>query len=213
MININTFAEEIAVPLNRQFDAAYLEYLKSLIIGYRATILKQEYDKLGRFPAGSEESICLPLIRVSPIECCISEELDCRVVRTKDKVPTQVRNNYNAEPFLFVGTGDMSTSWTFSNPDMIQDIMTGTRFMKDSTFYAYYNNYIYAFNTPNDKVGIRLVSANPLELLNLKDCNGKPCKTDIFIDDDMKRLIKQFIAEEFARIQPSTDDKEIKIDE
>jgi hypothetical protein len=213
MININTFAEEVAIIYNKQFDEPYLEFIKSLIIGYRATILKQEYDKYGRFPAGSEESICLPLKRVSPVECCVGEDLDCRVARTVDKVPSQVRNNFNSEPFLFVGTGNMEKSWSFANSDAVKHILEGSRFMSSVTFYTFLNGYIYAFNTPNEKVGIRLVASNPFELLELKNCDGKPCKEEVLIEDDMKRLIHQFITERLGNPNEPIDDREIKINE
>jgi len=213
MITLNTFAEEIATIFNKQFDFAFLELLKSSIIGYRATILKQEFDKNGRFPRGSEDSLCLPLVRVSPIECCVSEDIECEVVRTEDRVPSSIRTNIYSDPFMFVGTSNMEKAFTFSRVENVKSIIEGTKFIKDATYYDYYNGYIYVFNYPGRKLAVRDVFSNPLELLELINCDGKPCKEEVYIDDDMKRLIKQFIIEEFRSVRQVPQQQEIKLNE
>jgi hypothetical protein len=213
MITLKTFAEEITTIFDKQFDFAFNETIKSSIIGYRATILKQEIDKNGRFPRGSEHSLCLPLVRVKPIECCISEDLDCYVARTKDKVPSSVRANFFSDPFLFVGTSNMEKSFTYSKASEVKYTIEASKFLKNNVYYDHFNDYIYTFNYEGGKLGVRDVFSNPLELLKLKNCDGKPCIEDVYIEDDMKRVIKQMILEEFRAIRNIPEEQQIRLNE
>jgi hypothetical protein len=213
MIEIKQFAEEISTLFNKQFDFAFNQLLQSSIIGYRATILKQEFDKNGRFPRGSEESLCLEITSVSATECCVSEDLECEVRRTKYKVPKPIRTNLFSDPFLFVGTSNMERAFTYQRAENVKLVLESSKFLKDRVFYDYFNDYIYVFNYEGGKVGIRDVFSNPMELLELKDCDGNPCKTDVYIDDDMKRMIKQMVLEEFRVIRQVPDEQQIRLNE
>lgn len=213
MINIKVYAEEVSTLFNKQFDYAFNQLIISKAIGYRATILKQEFDKNGRFPRGSEDVLCLKLIRVKPIECCISEELECTVARTEFQVPSAIRTNFFGDPFLFVGSSNMEKAFTYGKADTVKDIIGGTRFNKNGVYYDYFNRYIYVFGSDAGKVGIRDHFSNPLELLELKNCDGKPCAEDIYLEDDMKRAITQMILEEFRVVREVPDDKQIRIND
>lgn len=213
MINIKQFAEEISTLLNKQFDEPFNALLESSIIGYRATILKQEFDKNGRFPRGSESAICLPLISVKPIECCISEELDCTVRRTKDKVPSAVRTNFFSDPFMFVGTANMEKAFTYGKSDTVKYTLESSKFNKDGIYYDYFNDYIYVFNYEGGKLGVRDIFSNLLQLKELINCDGKSCLEDIYIEDDMKRAIKQMVLEEFRITRTVPEEQQVKINE
>ena len=213
MININQFAEEIATLFNRQFDIPFIEVLKSSIVGYKATILKQEFDKNGRFPRGSEYNLCLPLVRVKPTECCASEDLDCYIARTVNEVPSAVRTNTFTDPFLFVGTSNMEKAFSYARADSVKYIIDSNKFSNDNMYYDYFNRYIYTFNYEGGKIGVRDVFSNPLELMLLKGCEGKPCIDAVYIEDDMKRLIKQFILEEYKSLKVVPEEQQIKINE
>ena len=213
MVTLKQFAEEITTLMDRQFDHAFNELIKSSIIGYRATILKQEIDKNGRFPRGSEHSLCLPLIRVKPIECCISEDLDCYVARTEDKVPSSVRANFFSDPFMFVGTSNMEKAFTYAKADTVKYTIESSKFLQNSAFYDYFNDYIYTFNYEGGKLGVRDIFSNPLELLELKNCDGKPCINEVYIEDDMKRMIKQMILEEFRITRTVPEEQQIRLNE
>jgi hypothetical protein len=213
MTDVKILAEEISTLLNKQFDYAFNQMLISSIIGYRATILKQEFDKNGRFPRGSEDSLCLKLINVAATECCASEDLECEVRRTEFKVPKSIRTNFFSDPYMFVGTSNMEKAFTYSRSENVKLLLEGTKFMKTGVYYDYFNEYIYVFNYEGGKLGVRDVFSNPLELLQLKDCDGNPCKTDVGIDDDMKRMVKQMILEEFRVVRQLPDEQQIRINE
>lgn len=214
MTDVKIIVAELAELFKKPFDNPFNVYLTNVIIGYRATILKQEYDKNGRYPIGSESSLVLPLTSVSPVECCCSEDLDCKVLRTKDKVPSAVRGNFKPDPFLYVGTSNGAVAFTYSQPHMIDNILTGgSKFLTNDVFYASYNNYIYTFNYDGGRLGVRDVFSNPLELLTLQNCDGNPCIDTVFIEEDMKRVIKQMVIEEFRSTGEAIEDQEVKINE
>ena len=213
MTEIKVFAEEIATIFNKQFDLPFLEVLKQSIIGYRATILKQEFDKNGRFPRGSEQKICLKLKKVKAVECCIDEVIECEVSRTIDRVPSGVRTNNMSTPFLFVGSANAEKAFTYAPSYTIKNILEGNKFTKSDTYYDYVDGYIYIFNSATQRINVRDVFGNPLELLNLTNCEGKPCLEAVYIDDDMKRLIKQFILEEYRSVRQVPETQEIKLNE
>lgn len=212
MTDINILVAELAEIFKRPLDYPFSLMLTNSAIGYRATILKQEYDKNGRYPLGSEDNIILPLIRVSAIECCCGEDLECQVSRTKNRVPSAVRGNFKPDPFLYVGTANGAQPFTYSQPHMIENILTGSKFLRNDAFYSFYNSFIYTFNYEGGRLGVRDVFSNGQELLDAKDCDGKPCINTIYIEDDMKRIIKQMIMEEF-KPNDKKDNEEVAINE
>lgn len=212
MEDIKVLVAELAEVFKRPLDYPFSVMLTTSAIGYRATILKQEYDKNGRYPLGSEDSIILPLIRVSAVECCCGEDLECQVSRTKTRVPSAVRGNFKPDPFLYVGVSNGSKPFTYSQPHMIESILTGSKFLRNDQFYSFYNGFLYTFNYEGNRVGVRDVFSNGLELLNARDCDGKPCIDTIYIEDDMKRIIKKMIMEEF-KPDDKQDDEEVAINE
>lgn len=212
-VTLVSFRDEIAGDMNKTTDFGFKKRLETKIIGYRATLLKQEFDKNGRYPSGSESEICIPMTQVKETECCSSGDDDCYVMRSTDKVPSPIRKNYNSDPFLFVGTANKEQSFSFIVPEIYESIRKGTRFIKNSSFYAYYNEYVYVFNNTGDKIAIRDPFSNPLQLLEVKDCSGLPCKKDVYIEDDLKRVVKQMIFEEFRALGIIPSNKEIKLNE
>lgn len=215
---LETFVAEIAALYGKDFDFAFKKQIESSVIGFRASLLKQEYDRNGRFPTASIDFIKLKLKSVSANECCIdSEETQCSVMRTEVEVPNPVRSNTNPEPFLFVGTARQEKEYTFINPEDLKDIIDGTRFMRNAIFYTHYNDYIFVIvfgeGSINGKVGIRFVPANPTQLLELTDCDGKPCKEEIHIEEDLKKTIRQMIIEDINRSRGIFPSKEVKLNE
>lgn len=212
MTDLKILVAELAEIFKRPLDYPFSVMLTNSAIGYRATILKQEFDKNGRYPLGSEDNIILPLTRVSAIECCCSEDLDCKVSRTKDRVPSAVRGNFKPDPFLYVGESGGAKAFTYAQPHMIENILTGSKFLKNDAFYSFYNSFIYTFNFEGSKLAVRDVFSNGQELLDAKDCDGKSCIDTIYIEDDMKRVIKKMIMEEF-KPEEKVDDEAVEINE
>lgn len=212
MTDLKILVAELAEIFKRPLDYPFSVMLTSSAIGYRATILKQEFDKNGRYPLGSEDNIILPLKRVSAIECCCADDLECQVNRTRDRVPSPVRGNFKPDPFLYVGESNGSKAFTYAQPHIIENILTGSKFLKNDAFYSFYNGFLYTFNFEGGKLGIRDVFSNGQELIDAKDCNGKPCIDTIYIEDDMKKVIKQMIMEEF-KSDERADDEAVEINE
>lgn len=118
-----------------------------------------------------------------------------------------------SDPFIFVGSSNLEKAFTYSQAHTIKNIIDGSKFIKNEIYYDVINNYIYLFNFEGGKIAVRDVFSNPSELLELNDCDGKPCIDSIFIEDDMKRLIKQFILEEFRSVRQIPEQQELKINE
>ena len=214
MDTLTVLVEDIAFLLNKDFDWAFKEKVKFSCISYRATLAKQEFDKYGRWSTGLIDSICLNLIEVPQTECCINSDVECTVTRTKYNVPAPIRTNRFPDPFTFVGTSNNEVAFTFVQPEEVNNILCGTKFMKKiGNLYAYFNNYIYIFNNEGRKLSIRGAFANPLDLLSLQDCDGNNCKDSIDINEDMKNTIKRMVLEEFGYTKVIPPNKEVQLDE
>lgn len=210
--DVDTVAAEIAQITDKIQDIPFTRMLKNLVIGNRATILKQQYDRDGRFPSGSEDSITVPIKSV-PSNECMNDEIDCTVFRTTQKIPRPIRKNRNPIPFSFVGNLNQENSFIFVKPEEVKPFRQGNRFIKDKPLYTYYNDYIYLFNHEGGKITIREVFADPRELKNVIDCDKKPCKISVELDEDMKRVIKMMIYEELRQFNKLPEEQSIKINE
>jgi DNA-binding ferritin-like protein (Dps family) len=105
----------------------------------------------------------------------------------------------------------MEKEITFIKSEGLKNALEGTKFMKHGAFYTYFNDYIFTFGYEGGKINVRSIFSNPLELLELTNCDGKPCAEDVFIEDDMKRTIKIMIMDEFNRIKNKVEAKEVEI--
>lgn len=214
MTDINIISAELGVLLDKPFDNPFQYTLNSMLLGYRATILKQEFDKNGRYPSGTnQQTLVLPLINVSASECCCSDDCECTVRRTKDKVPMPIRGNFKPEPFLYVGNSNMGAAFTYARVNEIENILRYSKFIRNEAYYDYYNEYIYVFNFPGNKLGVRDAFSNPSELLSLKSCSGQMCADTIMIEDDMKKVLKQMVLEEFGVVKKIIEDIDTRINE
>lgn len=210
--DLDKIAIEVAHTVGKVQDIPFERWVKEVTIATRATILKQQYDRDGRFPSGTKDSVTIPMVQVPAIECT-DDEIDCTVYRTVQKIPRPIRKNRTSVPFSFVGNAKQSLSFIYVEPEEVKPFREGNRFIKDKSLYAYYNDYIYTFNHEGGKVTIREVFADPRELKDLLDCDKKPCKSFIEIDEDMKRVIKMMIFEELHQFNKIPDDTSIKINE
>lgn len=209
----DAFVAETAALFGKDFDHAFKKMIESSAIGYRASLLKQEFDKNGRFPTASLDPFCMSLIKVPAIECCLNDNVECDVSRTKFRVPAPIRTNRFADPFLFVGTGNREVAFTFVQFENIQNVLEGTKFISQSLMYAYDGTYIFTFNYEGNKIAIRSVVANRYELRDTVGCNGKPCAEEVYLEEDMKKTIRQMIIEDFRGVGILPKEREININE
>lgn len=207
------FIAEIASLFGKDFDHAFKKGLEFAVIGFRATLLRQEYDKHGRFPSTSQHSICLELTSSTPGECCLGDQVQCNVQRTVNKVPSPIRTARNPEPFVFVGSSEQEIAFTFTNPEYMKLILEGSKFRSKSFMYAHYNDYIYTFNYEGGKVAVRAAFANPLQLLEATSCGSVPCIERFDIEQDLRKVIKQMVLEDYRALGIIPETKEVKINE
>lgn len=212
MNDIDILAHSIADALGKGDDVPFVRRMANTVIEYRATILKQEFDKNGRFSPNNEDSITVPMKAV-PTSECLNEEVDCVVFRTEDKIPRPIRKGRSTVPFSFVGSSNQEVSFIFVKPEEVNSIICGTKFIKASSLYAYFNDYIYTFNHDAGRITIRDTFSDPRELLTLKGCENTPCKTNIEIDEDMKRIIKMMIYEEIRQFNKLPENETIHLNE
>lgn len=210
--DINNIASEVAILMGKSFDIPFKRGLANSAVQVRATILKQQYDRDGRYPSGSEDAITIPMQKVPAAEC-LSDEIDCEVHRTVDKVPRPIRKNRTSIPFTFVGNSTQEVSFIFLKPEEVYSFIHGTRFINKDAVYMYYNDYIYTANHVGGKITIRDAFEDPRELLTLQGCDKKPCKISIDIDETMKTQIKTIMIETMNRFRPVQEEVPIRINE
>jgi hypothetical protein len=204
-------AQELAYDFNRALDQEFIARVKLALIGYRATIIKEQYNKTGIFASSLLESFCVKLVQVSESECCSTGDSKCKVWRSEYKLPDPVRTK-DGTNFVFVGNVNATEPYTFIQPEDYINIKKGTRFAKNLKFYTHYNGYIYIFNGGNNqKIRVRYIPDNPEELLDLKSCDGKPCIEEVSVPEDMKRLMKEWFKIEMNGKEVSKSE-EIQVD-
>lgn len=213
MDSLVSLVSEIASIFNKDFDFAFKERIKRACIGYRATLAKQEFDKNGRWSTGLIDPICLPVISVPKIECCLNDEIQCSVRRTKNKVPAPIRTNRFPDPFVFVGTSNQEKAFTYTTPEVVSLVLSGNKFTNKMLMYSYFGDYIYLYNYEGGKIHIRAPFANPFQLLELENCDGNPCIEEIQIEEDLKSTIKRMVLEEFGVTKRIPKDNEIRLNE
>jgi hypothetical protein len=208
--DIRMLALEVAGNTSKDWDIPFVRRMEESVVEYRATILKQEYDKNGRFPSGNEDTVTIEIINVPPAEC-LDDSITCEVRRTKYRVPKPIRKNRTPTPFNFVGSTNQEYPFMFTRPEEVKSFLRGTKFIKAKALYAYYNDYVYIFNYEGSKITIRSVFSDPRQLLELLDCDKKPCKVDILLDGDMKRTIKMMVYEELRQFNKLPEDQTVRL--
>jgi hypothetical protein len=209
-MTIQSLAEEIAFDYNKSFDKETTRRLELAIIGYRASIIREEYARTGRFSNNLVVTLTLKVIGVPEEECCTKVE-GCKIQRTELKVPKPVRVK-DGTSFLYVGDTDGGTPFTFAQISEINFLEKGNRFAKKRPYYTYENGYIYIHNVNTSKIRISFVPDNLEDLGEIKDCHGDVCDIDLTIPSDMSKQIKALIKAEQSGIQPPIS-KDIKIDQ
>ena len=220
MASLSTIAQTIADNIGKPFDELLLERLKYEIVSKRATLLRNDFTKNKMIYQQLVQSIdCIKMEKVSSNECC-SVDLgdDCKVSKSVEKVPTPLRMKENSSPFNYVGGINMTTPFTYTLPEKVP-FMMGRRYgKKNRIYYAYVNEHIYAFHlygqSAVEKISLRGIWEDPVELAELKTCSGEACATidDFPIPRDMEDPIKRLIYDELKAMDVSME-SEISIDE
>lgn len=188
----------ICYELKRPTDSDLRIIVQKLIITSRANLIKQKFEATGDYPQTAILSTCFTTEKVASTLCC-GVDLGCYVLRTTVDVPKPIEIIQSETNFLFVGGIDIikGKSFGYIRPEAVKYIKN-RKFTSKNVFYTYLNNRIIIFNNSNalEKLTIRYVPANPLELAALSDCSGKPCfdlDDSTFLEDHWEDAITKFI--------------------
>lgn len=209
-------AEIIAERAGKQFNVAFIEEMKDLVVIHRARILTNILEKKPQQKKLYSQSIVLELTEANRDECAELSNCACEdVTVTTVQVPTPLKTGTN--PFDFVGSpgGYVAFGWT---------TFGGERYTKHSPLtgknarYTLLNNKIYIFNDLNtEKIRVEAVWDDPRVLANYS-CSAEeniPCYTatnDFVADAAIAELVINDILTKELRLLPEKEPIQVKTD-
>lgn len=207
MPTLKEITYEIVDNFGKTNDYSFVKRIENLVISMKATVIRQEYDKTGRIHTSNVYSLELDTELV-PDNMVLGNtgDIDCFIIKTIDKVPKPLRLKRTSS-FDFVGDTNSEVSYTEISVEMWKHFRKGSRFIGNTVFFMYVNEYLYIFNRKKGKIALRYVPADERDLFELKNAIGSPCEEEeIIIDEDMSRLIRKLIYEEMATPIPKNDE-------
>jgi hypothetical protein len=154
-----------------------LEQIKFNVKHYRAMFIRRDFARNGFVSKTLEQDLgCLDIIKVDASKCCNLPET-CSVYRTNVKLPRTVRFNFN-DAFTFIGkpngTGTIPRVEAYEIEYLMYD-----KYTKNTIKYYVIDEYIYIYNPKGlEKINVRGVFEDPLEVYNFKECADSPCYDD-----------------------------------
>lgn len=216
-MNLIAISELLAERGGRLFDNPFQKELQDLIILYRARYIANRIEKKKFTRLGYTQSFLVPIVEVNREECQELPECLCEAAfKTTKKIPLPITDGTTLFDYVGAPGGFKSFGWTtFGNEILLRNSPITGKFPR----YAYVNQYIYAFNAPNDEnLRIEGVFGDP-RLLSEFTCDGStPCYTsssDFPVDEQMLQLIIKGISTEILKIEerePAIDKIDIKTD-
>lgn len=180
MASLNQITDNILGDLGKPFDYVLSQRIKFAIKMYRSLYIRNDFEKNGGLNADTfVQRFTIPLIKVTGIDACGMDSLDCAVLRTQTKIPKPVRRKTNS-PFRFVGSANGKESFSkYSITDL--QYLQEERFSFTQKIYDYVNDYIFILTTSNlDFITVEDIFDEPDKVLEL--CiNSDKCFSD---DDD-----------------------------
>jgi len=150
-----------------------LRQIKFNIKFYRAMLIRRDYARNLLVSRHHEQQIsCMELITVDASQCC-SLPADCKVSRTKLKLPRTIRlNNYEG----ITHVGDVTGIHTIPQVDVVTvQFLPHDRFTKNTRKAYMIEDYLYVYNPDGiDAINIRGFFEDPEELAAY-DCGGAGC--------------------------------------
>lgn len=211
---LNTYVETLATLVKKPFDYPTQVIIKGFIITARQALVRQQYEKTGLLPSNSVASFCQPLENKSSTECC-GIELGCELPTTVNQIPVpiELKDEIN---FLFVGEVTGIKPFTFLKPAEIRFVKY-RKFSSNEVYYSWINRKIIIINKPAlEKIKLRYLPADPTELININDCDNKPCwdiEDNILIEGHWEDAITKMVLPKVERLlsqQISVDTDENK---
>jgi hypothetical protein len=177
---------------------------------YRAMLVRRDFARNGLVTRHLEQSLgCIKLKPVNASQCC-NLPLDCKVVRSVEKIPRTIRFNFT-DAITYVGAVDGTTRIPLIEPHMVKYLPYDT-YTKDSTKAYMIEDYLYLVND-NDIgfVNVRGVFEDPEEISRF-DCDGTDCynsKSEFPMPMDMLQMITSGIIQGEMGLLSSTITDEI----
>lgn len=149
-------------------------YIYSLILKYAKTFIKRQdtLDSLLRFNSLFVALPCVELIEVDKIEACCNIKSNCKIMRTKEKIPKPLES-LNGLLIRTVSSIDGSTEVYMTEPGTYTSMTkTSTHKYDKSKYYWYLNGYLYFPNIEWESIKIEGVFEDDISNF---DCNSGDC--------------------------------------
>lgn len=211
MTTLNEISYLIAGRLNKTTDYVIINEIAQLVIGWRATLIRQDVQK-NMINAQYAQSIVLPLVNVDSIDNSLISSY-VAIKKTVNKIPTSIRLDIDS-PYLFVGEPTFNKGFGF-----IQQMQVGfiknRKFSRNNVYYTIRNQYLYLYYSCElnlEYVGIQSIFENPRELaeLDVNACCIDYMEQAFYLPLDMQNTI----VTEIVKILDNTinSKNEVKID-
>lgn len=147
MTTLNEISEIIAHALGKQFDYTLRESIKYSVLWWREELLRRDLNRNGFSPFDFLQTVCFKFDKVDSGECSLPSGKD--ILKSDKKIPRPIRLKSNGRSnFMFVGSSDRSTSFTFATEFQIPFLLC-LPFNKNTIYYTYKNEHIYILNNLN----------------------------------------------------------------
>lgn len=151
-------------------------FLYSLVLKHAKLAIKRQDDasKIMKFQSLFEVLPCVELIEVDKIEaCCGGIKSNCKIMRTKDKLPTILEGAYGPL-FRDVTSIDGSVLLYQTYPGIYTSIADTTTFKyNNNKYYWYLGGHLYFPNIPWESIRVEGLWDESIEMYK---CDGDICK-------------------------------------
>jgi len=190
--------------------------LYSLVLKYGKLLIRRQDNesKIMRFQSLFEVLPCVELIEVDKIEaCCPGVTSDCKIMRTKDKLPTLLEGSWGPL-FRTVSSIDGSIEMFPTYPSTYAGLSSSTNFKYNkNAYYWYLNGYIYCPNVIWEAIKVEGLWD---ESIAMYTCDGDICAPrqdeQVHIPDHLFAEIEQMVVKDLGlllQIPPEgSDDKQ-----
>jgi len=194
-------------------------YLWSIINKFAKLFIKRQdnLNKMLRFKSFWRTLSCVDLIEVDKIEACCGVQSGCKIMRTKEKLPTPFEGPYGPM-FRMVGSLDNSQEVYITEPGTYTSMSkTSTFKYNKNKYYWYLNGYLYFPNLEWSAVKIEGIWEDDINEFSCDgadpagECTTKQNQQTNIPEDLFAEIEQQVLAELLPQTQlpPDTgDDKQ-----
>lgn len=212
MATLNEIAVLVAEPLGRALDVPFKEQVKARAKAWRSKLLRDTLNRNPKDRVFFTQSITMELEETAATECGI--QLPCKVLRTKEKIPTVVRaNNIYLD---YVGSIDGSNGFRLTPSWQLPFILTAKYAPLVSHFYGVLNERVVLHKNPlMTHVRVEGIFDDP-EAAYLASCVDGACAfedAEYPIPGDLVQQIVQYILQvDFNRPPLDEPKTEVNVD-